>query len=52
MTMRILLDENFPLQLSRRLGGAGYEAEHIIALGLRGLSGRRCRPARRSRLPL
>ncbi|MGI8810142.1 MAG: DUF5615 family PIN-like protein [Acidimicrobiales bacterium] len=36
--MRILLDENFPLQLYRRLGEAGYQAEHIIALGLRGLS--------------
>ncbi len=36
--MRILLDENFPIQLYRRLREAGYEAEHIIALGLRGLS--------------
>ncbi len=36
--MRILLDENFPIQLHRRLLEAGYETEHIIALGLRGLS--------------
>ena len=35
--MRILLDENFPIQLYRRLQQAGYDAEHIIALGLRGL---------------
>ncbi len=35
--MRILLDENFPLQLYRRLKEAGYDVEHIIALGLRGL---------------
>ena len=35
--MRILLDENFPLQLYRRLNEAGYDVEHIIALGLRGL---------------
>ncbi len=31
--MRILLDENFPLQLYRRLKEAGYDVEHIIALG-------------------
>ena len=36
--MRILLDENFPIQLSRRLQEAGHDAQHIIALGLRGLS--------------
>lgn len=35
--MRILLDENFPVQLHRRLREVGYDAEHIIALGLRGL---------------
>ena len=35
--MRILLDENFPLQLHRRLLEAGHDAEHIIALGQRGL---------------
>src|ERR1700694_5831297 len=35
--MRILLDENFPIHLYRRLQEAGYDAEHIIALGLRGL---------------
>ncbi len=36
--MRVLLDENFPIQLYRRLQQAGYEAEHIITLGLRGQS--------------
>ncbi|MGH9021704.1 MAG: DUF5615 family PIN-like protein [Acidimicrobiia bacterium] len=35
--MRILLDENFPIQLYRRLREGGFDAEHIIALGLRGL---------------
>lgn len=35
--MKILLDENFPIQLYRRLQEVGYDAEHIIALGLRGL---------------
>jgi hypothetical protein len=35
--MRILLDENFPIQLYRRLQEVGHDAEHIIALGLRGL---------------
>lgn len=33
--MRILLDENFPIQLYRRLHETGHAAEHIIALGLR-----------------
>lgn len=37
--MRILLDENFPIQLYRRLQETGHSAEHIIALGLRGLPG-------------
>ena len=36
--MRILLDENFPIQLHRRLRDTGHEADHIIALGLRGIS--------------
>jgi hypothetical protein len=36
--MRILLDENFPIQLYRRLQATGHETEHIIALGLRGIS--------------
>ena len=36
--MRILLDENFPIQLYRRLQETGHTAEHIIALGLRGIS--------------
>ncbi len=35
--MKILLDENFPLQLYRRLRAAGRDVEHIIALGQRGL---------------
>ena len=35
--MRILLDENFPLALHHQLVQAGYEAEHIILLGQRGL---------------
>jgi len=35
--MRILLDENFPIQLYRRLQERGQSAEHIVALGLRGL---------------
>lgn len=34
--MKILLDENFPLQLYHRLRAAGYDAEHIIVLELRG----------------
>ncbi len=34
--MRILLDENFPLALVRRLQAEGREADHIILLGLRG----------------
>ncbi len=36
--MKILLDENFPIQLYRRLNEAGHDAEHIITLGLRGVS--------------
>ena len=36
--LRILLDENFPIQLYRRLQETGHGAEHIIALGLRGIS--------------
>ena len=35
--MRFLLDENFPLQLQRRLTEAGLESEHIITLGRRGM---------------
>lgn len=34
--MKFLLDENFPLQLYRRLLETGREAEHVIALGQRG----------------
>jgi len=36
--VRVLLDENFPLQLHRRLVAAGHDCEHIIVLGQRGLS--------------
>lgn len=35
--MKILLDENFPLLLYRRLKAAGHDVEHIIVLGQRGL---------------
>jgi hypothetical protein len=35
--LKILLDENFPMPLYRRLRLAGYDVEHIIALGQRGL---------------
>lgn len=35
--VKILLDENFPLPLYHRLREAGHDAEHIIALGQRGL---------------
>ena len=35
--MRFLLDENFPLSLYRRLREAGYDAEHVIVLGQRGV---------------
>ena len=35
--MRTRCRKDFPIQLYRRLQQAGYEAEHIIALGLRGL---------------
>lgn len=36
--MRILLDENFPLQLHRRLPTAGIHSEPVITLGQRGQS--------------
>lgn len=35
--MRVLLDENFPLQLHGRLEKEGFESEHLV-LGLRGVS--------------
>ncbi len=34
--MRILLDENFPLALLRKLREEGHQVDHIILLGLRG----------------
>lgn len=36
--MKFLLDENFPLPLHRRLLQEGFDADHVIALGLRGVS--------------
>ena len=36
--MRLLLDENIPVQLFRRLNDAGYPVEHIIVSGRRGLA--------------
>lgn len=36
--MRVLLDENIPVQLYRRLSDAGHEVEHIIVSGQRGLA--------------
>ena len=41
--MTILLDENFPLALLRSLLTDGESAEHIITLGLRGVSDARIR---------
>jgi predicted nuclease of predicted toxin-antitoxin system len=35
--LKILLDENFPLQFCRRLRLSGYEVDHIIMLGQRGI---------------
>ncbi len=35
--MRFLLDENFPIALTRRLRERGEEADHLIQLGQRGL---------------
>ena len=35
--MKILLDENFPLPLYHRLRTEGYDVEHIIVLGQRGV---------------
>jgi len=36
--VKILLDENFPLQLYRRLHLSGYDVEHIIVISRRGMS--------------
>jgi hypothetical protein len=41
--VRILLDENFPLGLLRRLQAEGIAADHIITLGWRGASDTRIR---------
>jgi hypothetical protein len=35
--VKLLLDENFPLQLWRRLREAGHDVEHLITSGQRGL---------------
>ena len=42
--MRVLLDENFPLPLCKRLRAEGFEVEHIIELGLRAFSEQRFWP--------
>jgi len=36
--VKVLLDENFPLPLYYRLRSSGYDVEHIIVLGQRGLA--------------
>jgi hypothetical protein len=41
--VRIFLDENFPLGLERRLKKEGYDAEHVITIGWRGVSDDRIR---------
>ena len=41
--MRIFLDENFPLALERRLKNDGYDTEHVITIGWRGVSDDRIR---------
>ncbi len=41
--MKVLLDENFPLGLLRRLQADGLIAEHIITIGWRGPSDTRIR---------
>lgn len=38
--MRLLLDENFPLALERRMLEKGFEVEHVITLGQRGIPDR------------
>jgi hypothetical protein len=38
--MKILLDENFPLALVRRLRQEGHHVDHIILLGIRGTTDR------------
>jgi hypothetical protein len=41
--VKVLLDENFPLGLLRRLHADGFAAEHIITLGWRGAPDTRIR---------
>ena len=41
--MKVLLDENFPLPLLGALRHAGIDADHIISLGLRGVTDQRIR---------
>jgi predicted nuclease of predicted toxin-antitoxin system len=36
--LKILLDENFPLPLYHRLRTTGYQVEHVIILGQRGIA--------------
>jgi hypothetical protein len=35
--VRLLLDENFPLALERRMLEEGFDVEHVITLGRRGM---------------
>jgi predicted nuclease of predicted toxin-antitoxin system len=41
--VRFLLDENFPIGLIRALQADGFQSDHIIALGLRGISDKQIR---------
>jgi hypothetical protein len=36
--LRFLLDENFPIRLQRGLKAEGIDCEHLIGLGLRGIT--------------
>jgi hypothetical protein len=36
--LRVLLDENFPLRLRHLLNERGIDCDHVITLGLRGMS--------------
>jgi hypothetical protein len=38
--VRLLLDENFPLALERRMLEEGFDVEHVITLGRRGMPDR------------
>jgi len=51
--VKVLLDENFPLGLLRRLHADGFAVEHIITIGWRGAPDTRSRtpPGRAGPLP-